>query len=420
MKKMVLFGSLLLCVQTATHASEIINLEACDSPPIAITSVRVFDGEIVIPSATVVIQCAMISKIIETGISTDLVADTITVDGQGKTLLPGLIDAHTHTFRREMLERSLDFGVTTVFDMGSVNKDFVKTIKIEDYEGVATDRADLISAALWVTAPGSHGTQFGEVPTLVEPDDAAAFVAQRVEDGADFIKIIYDNFKMFDRPIPTLSKQTLFAVVDAAHKQGKMAVVHSRDVDAYADVVESGADGIVHVVVDEVPGDQLIAALKKNDIFVSPNLSLARHDGLRLIDDQFIGPMLTENEIDNLRKWRALRREGGDQVEYDALMAFHGAGLMILAGSDSPNGGTTVGASIHLEMELLVEAGLTPIEALRAATSNPARAFGLQDRGRIAKGLSADLLLVDGKPDQNITDTRRVAMIWKAGKVHEN
>ena len=318
-----------------------------------------------------------------------------------------------------MLERSLDFGVTTVLDMGSVNKDFVNTIKKEDHEGITTDRADLKSAVLWVTAPGSHGTQFGEVPTLAEPEDAAAFVAQRVEDGADFIKIIYDNFKMFDRPVPTLSKQTLFAVVDAAHEQGKMAVVHSRDVDAFADVVESGADGFVHVMVDKAPGDQLIEALKRNDMFVSPNLSLARHDGLRLIDDPDIGPMLTEDEVENLGKWRGLRREGGDKVEYDALMAFHRAGVTVLAGSDSPNGGTTEGASLHLEMELLVEAGLTPIEALRAATSSPATAFGLQDRGRIAEGLQADLLLVDGQPDQDITDTRNLAMIWKAGKVHK-
>jgi imidazolonepropionase-like amidohydrolase len=420
MNKTILLGSILLCLQTVAHAGGTIGHEACDSPPVAITSVRIFDGVSVIPSATVVIECTTISRIIEEGTSPDLPADTIIVEGRGKTLLPGLIDAHVHTFRREMLERSLDFGVTTVFDMGSVNKDFVKTIKNEDLEGTATDRADLLSAVLWVTAPGSHGTQFGEVPTLAEPEDASAFVAQRVADGADYIKIIYDNFKMFDRPIPTLSKQTLFAVVDAAHEQGKMAVVHSRDVDAYADVVESGADGLVHVVVDEVPGNRLIETLKANDMFVSPNLSLARHDGLGLIDDPYIGSMLTEKEIENLGKWRALRREGGDQIEYDALMAFHRAGVIILAGSDSPNGGTAFGASIHLEMELMVESGLTPVEALRTATSNPAKAFGLQDRGRIAEGMKADLLLVDGKPDQNIKDTRKLVMIWKAGKVQED
>ena len=419
MTKKVLLGSFFICLQIYAHAGGTTLDESCNSSSIAITSVRVFDGLAVIPSATVVIQCGAISRIIEAGSSPEVPADATIIEGQGKTLLPGLIDAHVHTFRRDMLERSLDFGVTTVFDMGSVNKNYVKTIKKEDLEGVATDRADLLSAVLWVTAPGSHGTQFGEVPTLAEPEDAPAFVAQRAADGADFIKIIYDNFKMIDRPVPTLSKQTLFAVVDAAHEQGMLAVVHSRDVDAYADVVESGADGLVHVMVDEVPGDLLIEALKTNDMFVSPNLSLARHDGLRLIDDPFIGPMLNEKEIENLGKWRGLRREGGDQVEYDALMAFHQAGVMILAGSDSPNAGTTDGASIHLELELMVEAGMTPVEALRAATSNPAKAYGLKDRGRIAVGLKADLLLINGKPDQNIADTRKLEMIWKAGSIHK-
>lgn len=420
MNKISFLGSFLLCLQMSVHAAGTSPRDTCNSPPVVIKSVRVFDGVKVIPNATVVVQCAMISEIIEAGSSPDLVAEAITVDGRGKTLLPGLIDAHVHTFRREVLERSLDFGVTTVLDMGSVNKTFVKTLKKEDLEGIATDRADLFSAVLWATAPGSHGTQFGEIPTLVEPEDASVFVAQRAADGADFIKIIYDNFKMFDRPVPTLSKQTLFAIVDAAHEQGMLAVVHSRDVDAYADVVESGADGLVHLVVDEVPSKLLIEALKKNDMFVSPNLSLARHEGLRLIDDPIIGPMLTEKEVENLGKWRGLRREGGDQVEYDALMSIHRAGVMILAGTDTPNAGTTDGASIHLELELMVEAGMTPIEALRAATSNPAKAYDLSDRGRIAEGMKADLLLVDGKPDQNITDTRKLAMIWKAGKMHTN
>lgn len=415
MKKYVWFASLLLCLHIHAFADAIDSQEGCDSPPVAITSVRLFDGERVIPNATVVIQCTRIARIVEAGRQPDLTADTIIIEGQGKTLMPGLIDAHVHTFRRQMLERSLDFGVTTVLDMGSVNKTFVKTIKNEDLEGIATDRADLYSAVLWVTAPGSHGTQWGEIPTLVEPRDAPAFVAQRAADGADYIKIIYDNFKMFDRPIPTLSKQTLFAVVEAAHEQGMMAVVHSRDVDAYSDVIESGADGFVHVVVDEAPASDLVEELKRKNMFVSPNLSLARPDGLRLTEDPDIGPMLTEKESENLGNWRSNHRDGGDQVEYDALMAFHRAGVMILAGSDAPNGGTTFGASVHLELELMVEAGMTPIEALRAATSNPAKAFGLEDRGRIAEGLRADVLLVDGKPDQNIKDTRKLDVIWKAG-----
>jgi imidazolonepropionase-like amidohydrolase len=392
--------------------------QACDDRPTLIESVRVFDGVAIIPEAHVVIRCQRISQLVIDGSLPVLAEDSIVVSGQGKTLLPGLFESHGHTFQRDMLERSLDFGVTTVLDMGSASPDFARNIKAEDKEHQATDRADLFTAVLWVTAPGSHGTQFGEVPTLTSPADAAAFVAQRIDDGADFIKLIYDNFKMFDRPVPTLSKETMSAVVEAAHAQGKMAVVHSRDVDAYGDVIEAGADGFVHVPVDRVPGPALIARIKKNEMYVGPNLSAQQPVGGSLVDDEFIGPMLTEDERKSLLEFFPKHREGGDKIAADTVTAMHEAGVTLLAGSDSPNLGTAVGASMHLELELLVNLGLAPVEALRTATSNPASAFGIRDRGRIAEGLLADLLLVSGKPDQNIKDTRRLHTIWKAGVAH--
>ena len=90
-------------------------------------------------------------------------------------------------------------------------------------------------------------------------------------------------------------------------------------------------------------------------------------------------------------------------------------GVPVLAGSDPPNAGTAFGASVHRELELMVAAGLSPIAALRAATSVPARVFDLNDRGRIAPGLRADLLLVEGDPTSDIVATRNIARIWKQG-----
>ena len=392
--------------------------DACLKPSTVIESVRVFDGEKVIPNAHVIIRCERISQVIVAGSLPELPEDSIVINGDGKTLLPGLFESHAHTFQRAMLERSLDFGVTTVLDMGSVSADFARNIKAEDKERQATDRADLFSAILWVTAPGSHGTQFGEVPTLTDPEDAAEFVARRVEDGADFVKIIYDNFKMVDSAVPTLSKETMIAVVDAAHANGKIAVVHSRDVDAFADVIEAGADGFVHVPVDQMPDPEMLAMLKKKNMYVGPNLSGMKAVGGRLVDDPFIGPMLTDPERESLLNFYAMHRDGGEIISDDTVTAMHKAGITLLAGSDSPNAGTTVGASMHLELEMLVDLGLSPVEALRAATSSPAREFGIKDRGRIAEGLLADLLLVEGRPDENIKDTRRLLTIWKAGALH--
>ncbi|GJG85968.1 hypothetical protein tb265_11490 [Gemmatimonadetes bacterium T265] len=101
-----------------------------------------------------------------------------------------------------------------------------------------------------------------------------------------------------------------------------------------------------------------------------------------------------------------------------AVGALARAGVPVLAGTNAPGPGTAHGASLHRELELLVASGLCPVEALASATSTPARVFGLHDRGRIAVGLRADLLLVDGDPSADVRATRAVAGVWKLGVSH--
>src|SRR5262249_15120213 len=98
-----------------------------------------------------------------------------------------------------------------------------------------------------------------------------------------------------------------------------------------------------------------------------------------------------------------------------SVRKLHAAGVPILAGTDAGNPGTTHGASLHGELALLVAAGLSPVDALAAATSVPARFFNVRERGRIASGLRADLVLVDGDPTTDITATRAIVTIWKNG-----
>ena len=102
-----------------------------------------------------------------------------------------------------------------------------------------------------------------------------------------------------------------------------------------------------------------------------------------------------------------------------AVARLRAAGVPILAGTDAPSPGTAAGVSIHRELELLVEAGLTPVEALAAATSVPAECFGLADRGRIARGRYADLVLVEGDPTVDIRATRAIVGVWRQGVVVE-
>jgi hypothetical protein len=110
-------------------------------------------------------------------------------------------------------------------------------------------------------------------------------------------------------------------------------------------------------------------------------------------------------------KGPAMHYEGAEE----AVRQLKAAGVPLLAGSDAPNPGTAHGVSLHRELELLVKAGLTPLEALTAATSTPARIFGLADRGRISQGLRADLVLVSGDPTKDVLATRDIVGIWKAG-----
>jgi hypothetical protein len=135
------------------------------------------------------------------------------------------------------------------------------------------------------------------------------------------------------------------------------------------------------------------------------------------VGDARLAPFLRVSESQGLKQ-SFPRRDGAGKELLNAMAAvrlLRAAGVPILAGSDAPNPGTAHGVSLHRELELLVEAGLTPPEALAAATSVPARLFGLSDRGVVAKGRRADLLLVDGDPTRDITATRDIAAIWKSG-----
>ena len=211
-----------------------------------IHDVRMFDGEKVIDSVHVLIDNGVIEEVSATKPS-GIPDDATIINGAGMTLLPGFIDAHTHTFSRAMLERSLDFGVTTSIDMGTA-PEFAQVMKQEQSQATVYDRADLVSAGWGVTVPGGHGTQFGmEVPTLGESDNEDAFVAARLEEGSEFIKMVVDDFSVVGFDMPTLSESQANAVVRAAHDRGHMAVVHARDHEGYMAATRASRVAAVNV-----------------------------------------------------------------------------------------------------------------------------------------------------------------------------
>lgn len=393
------------------------------TPPdtaVAVTLIQgatVFDGESVIGKQDVLIEGERIVKI---GADLDVPPGAEVVDASGRFLMPGLIDCHTHTFAKEELEYCLLFGVTTVCDMFTV-------IPALDAMRASTGphQADILSAGVLVTAPRGHGTQFGvAIPTITEAAEADAFVQARLDEGSDFIKIVYDNGRSMGFSKPTISLETLTALVAAAHARDVMAVAHIHDYQSAGEAVRADIDGLVHTFIDELPENGTLAqAMVERETFIVPTLavieSVCGHRGGRtLVNDPNLSPFIDTAHRMSLEQTFSMPADG-PALDYSIAKKSVGwlndAGVVILAGTDAPNPGTAHGVSMHRELELLVEAGLSSEQALRAATGNAARSFGMDDRGRIEEGRLADLVLLDGDPMEAITDTRRIHTVWKRG-----
>lgn len=388
------------------------------SDSFAVTRVRVFDGSRVIPRATVVVVNGRIQAV---GADVAPPRHLAVIDGAGSTLLPGLIDSHAHAKSRDDLERAAHFGVTTEMDMWSP-PGFAQSMRREQDHGDAFDRADLFSAINPATPPEGYPyilTGYVETPTLSGPEEAEAFVAARVAEGSDYLKIMMeDGMPLFGFEARALSRPTVRALTRAIHRHGKLAVAHATERYRALELLGDGVDGLVHVFIDEPadPGFIRLAVAKK--IFVAPTLAVTESfidpkGELAIVEDPDLAPWMSEWEVRRLLapppptfltlKHLAIAKEN--------VRLLHAAGVPILAGTDK----TVHGVPLHRDLELLVQAGLRPIDALAAATSAPAAAFNLRDRGRIAPGLRADLLLVKGNPAADIKATRRIQKIWKAG-----
>jgi imidazolonepropionase-like amidohydrolase len=392
------------------------------SSTFAIRSVRLFDGREVAEGYTVLVRNG---RVLEAGSGIQIPSGMPVVEGRGRTLLPGFIDAHVHTFDPDALVQSLAFGVTLNLDMFT-QPALLAGWRAEQAEGRAFHRADIRGAGYMATAPGGHGTQYGmPVPTVDSPEDVASWVAARAEEGADHIKIILEDGSAHGISLNTLDQATLEALVAESDHHGLRAVVHVSTMEDAVRAFEAGADGLVHIWVDEAPTPDFAAKMAEWGMFVIPTLTVMESvrgvaSGQGLLGDEPLLRLLPPGARQSLgssfpagpgTSWDAIR---------ESLGALHQAGVPILVGSDTPNPGTTHGASVHRELELLVEMGLSPLEALRSATSIPAWAFGLEGRGIVASGSRADLVLVEGDPTRDITATRRIVGVWKEGHAFDH
>lgn len=365
------------------------------------------EAERVLAGQTVVVEGEWIVYIGPTG-RTPVPAGAEVIDGRGRYLLPGLVDAHIHLVHEADLPLLLSYGVTTVRNMNG------RPFHLGWRDEVA--RGQRVGPRI-VTA----GPMLGETPLPLNADGsprlAEEILAQK-QAGYDFLKV-GDDF-------PAGGLAELFALAGAL---GMDVVGHTPNGSAPADFIAYAPHSLEHLdglaSLDESRWGAVMDTLKRNGVWVTPTLTIwqqftAAEGGPGAAQLALAGYTRTTGRFSpclaggGAGRGYQLTRPSAHRLAL--VTSLHEKGVPLLLGTDAPFLCTSPGASVHEELQNLVEAGLTPYEALQTATVHPARFLGMAERlGTVQVGKVADLLLVDGNPLQEISATRRIVGVMARG-----
>ncbi|EHY59807.1 hypothetical protein HRR83_008345 [Exophiala dermatitidis] len=431
--------------------------------PTVIHSTRLFDGYTTHDNATVVLDqnTGTITSVSTDSTQNHFPSGATVIDGSGHTLLPGLIEAHCHVYNlhlppgadeSDILQSPLRCGITTVCDMhsdlGSVNnwrKKIAEELEKAKSGGGTVALSDLKTSLLGATIEGgwpkpivlAHDpseelrASVARWPN-VTVENAPGFVEEHKTNGADYIKLMQENccslaLPTGSVPVATLELQT--AVVKAAHAAGLPVVGHALSVDMTEIVLKSGADGLTHTFVDQPPPQNIIDLYKQTGAFVIPTLTvLASLTGeLQDVREKFAEIARRKKVVNDFTLQNMVKFEGmkDPSAKFDyavqSVKQLRRAGIDVVAGTDAVAGlrGTAIGPSLWMELELYTErCGMSVPEALRSATAVTAKRFGFHDRGVVAEGKRADLVLVKGNVTERLQDLwegEGIVGVWKQG-----
>ncbi len=421
------------------------------------------DGTPAIEDSAFIVQNGTITRV---GRAEDVraPAGATRVDLTGKTVMPTLIDIHTHTgfqkgatyvpqnYGRDTiigdLNRALWFGVSAVVSEGIDPGD--AAFRIREDQAAGTDRkavrpgsaasrvasatrsggARLFTAGRGMGAPNAGpgaDTYRGIAYDITTPDEGRRAVRELAAQKVDFIKIWVDDR---NGRAPELSPPLYRAIIDEAHKHGIRVHAHVFYLVDAKGLVDAGIDGFTHLVRDKDMDDELVQAIVRRRVVIMPTLQNAERGRntapppslaawLNGPARDAIGAPLVERVLAAYSGRTAAQASAAREryaILQRSLKKLSDAGARIVLGGDTGLQDDPFGFAEHRELELMVEAGMTPMQAIVAATSRGADYLRLKDTGILAPGKRADLLVLDGNPLDDITNTRRIAQVFLRGR----
>lgn len=366
----------------------------------------------------------------------------------GKFVMPGLIDLHTHVsnsdvvmqdparfFTREGVTRDLhlyaSYGTTTVASLGTDQKPLVYEIRTEQRNG-RPNVARIFTAGRGFTVKDGFPTNKGNVPGIpyepTTPAEAAADMEELAAERPDVVKIwVDDRFGDFKKTPIEISKP----IIDVAHKHGIKVIAHVFYLNDAKQLAAAGLDAYGHSVRDRAVDDELIQLIKKHGTWVIPTLyrewaTFMFEDPAPLLADPFFARALDSRQQEVLKSPEYHKALTGDKyfprypgvlkTAMQNLKRLADAGVRIGYGTDSGVLTRFEGYGEHKELELMVDAGMTPAQVITAATKSGAEFLGQQDNlGTLEKGKWADLIVLGGDPLADIKNSRQIDAVYVAG-----